>query len=170
MSEETIKIEDIIPTIERVKNTIDKLTNDLQNQQKLVEEKEKLLTQRESELNEQQIQQQKLESKYTSLENEFKKVSDLFNEMSGQKEASLDIKQLLGIYVTLLEKVFEGKPHAKILYLLHGDKSEMSRQELTMATGFSPAIVLHSIHELNRAELISYDEEEAKATLTNRIF
>ncbi|MHA1968516.1 MAG: hypothetical protein ACW964_12010, partial [Candidatus Hodarchaeales archaeon] len=61
-------------------------------------------------------------------------------------------------------------PHAKILYILHGDKSEMSREELNKATGFSAAIVLHSLHELNRAELISYDEETAKASLVNRIF
>ena len=46
----------------------------------------------------------------------------------------------------------------------------MTRDELTKTTGFSPAIVLHSLHELNRAELIKYDEEESKATLTNRIY
>jgi len=66
--------------------------------------------------------------------------------------------------------VFSGKPHAKILYLLHGDKSKMSREELTKATGFSAAIVLHSLHELARAELIEYNEDEGKAYLINRIY
>lgn len=170
MSEETLKIDEIIPTIEKVKLTIDKLTTELKEKQQEAEEREKLLAEREAKLNEAQIQQQQLEFEYASLESELKKISDLYSEMSSQQEVSLDVKQLLGIYIALLEKVFEGKPHAKILYLLHGDKSEMTRQELTKATGFTPAIVLHSLHELNRADLISYDEEQAKAILVNRIF
>ncbi|MFX0013750.1 MAG: ArsR family transcriptional regulator [Promethearchaeota archaeon] len=170
MSEETFKIEEIIPIIEKVKNTIVTMENELEKKQQEVADKEKLLVEREARLNEAQIQQQQLELKYASLETEFKKVSELFSEISEKEEASLDVKQLLSIYIALLEKVFEGKPHAKILYLLHGDKSEMTRQELTKATGFSPAIVLHSLHELNRAELINYNEELAKASLVNRIY
>jgi len=170
MSEETFKIEEIIPIIEKVKNTIVTLEKELEKKQQEAEDKEKLLAERETKLNEAQIQQKQLEFEYASLETEFKKISGLFAELSEKEEASLDVKQLLSIYIALLEKVFEGKPHAKILYLLHGDKSEMTRQELTAATGFSPAIVLHSLHELNRAELINYDEEQAKASLVNRIY
>ena len=170
MSEETLEIEEIIPTIEKVKQTIDKLTQELGKKQKLVEEKEKLLTEREEKLNQANLQRQQMEFDYMSLETEFKKISGLFSEISEKEETSIDVKQLLGIYIALLEKVFEGKPHAKILYLLHGGKPEMTRQELAAATGFSPAIVLHSIHELNRAELIFYDEEEAKAKLVSRIY
>lgn len=170
MTEETFKIEEIIPVIEKVKNTIVTMEKELEKKQQEAEDKEKLLVEREAKLNEAQIQQKQLEFEYASLETEFKKISGLFSELSEKEEASLDVKQLLSIYIALLEKVFEGKPHAKILYLLHGDKSEMTRQELAAATGFSPAIVLHSLHELNRAELINYDEELAKASLVNRIY
>jgi hypothetical protein len=170
MSDETFKIEEIIPTIEKVKNTIVTMERELEKKQQDADEKEKLLVEREAKLNEAQMQQRQLEFEYASLETEFKKISELFSELSEKEEASLDVKQLLSIYIALLEKVFEGKPHAKILYLLHGDKSEMTRQELTAATGFTPAIVLHSLHELNRAELINYDEEESKASLVNRIY
>ncbi len=166
----TLTLEEIIPTIEQVKNTIVTLKTDLEEKQLLVEEKEKEIVKREIKLNEANIAQQQLENEYASLEREFRKVSELFSEMSDKEEVTLDVKQLLGIYIALLEKVFAGKPHAKILYLLHGDKKEMSREELNKATGFSAAIVLHSIHELHRAELISYDENEAKASLVNRIF
>ena len=76
----------------------------------------------------------------------------------------------MGIYIALLEKVFAGKPHAKILYLLHGDKAEMTREELTKATGFSPAIVRHSVSELFRADLIKLDEDKGIAQLVNRIY
>ncbi|MHA2346511.1 MAG: hypothetical protein ACXACP_07315, partial [Candidatus Hodarchaeales archaeon] len=167
---EPLKIEEIVPTIERVKDTIVSMENNLKKVQLELEEKETALKEREEKLNQANLQRQQLEFDYLSLETEFKKISELFSELSGQQETSLDIKQLLGIYITLLEKVFTGKPHAKILYLLHGDKSEMTRDELTKTTGFSAAIVLHSLHELNRAELIMYDEETNKAILKNRIY
>ena len=170
MSDDTLKIEEIIPTIEKVKNTIVTMEKELAKKQQEADEKEKLLAEREARLNEAQIHQTQLEFEYASLESEFKQISELFSELSEKEEVSLDVKQLLSIYIALLEKVFEGKPHAKILYLLHGGKPEMTRQELTAATGFSPAIILHSLHELNRAELINYDEEEAKASLVNRIY
>jgi hypothetical protein len=170
MEDEPLKIDEIIPTIERVKNTIVSMENRLSNAQKDLEEKENALREREEKLNQANLQKQQLEFDYISLETEFKKISELFTELSGQQEASLDVKQLLGIYITLLEKVFTGKPHAKILYLLHGDKAEMTREELTKTTGFSAAIVLHSLHELHRAELINYDEEQGKAILVNRIY
>jgi hypothetical protein len=170
MDEEPLKIEEIVPTIERVKNTIVSMEGHLQTVQKELLEKEAALKEREEKLNQVNLQRQQLEFDYLSLETEFKKISELFSELSGKQEATLDVKQLLGIYITLLEKVFTGKPHAKILYLLHGDKSEMTRDELTKTTGFSPAIVLHSLHELHRAELVNYDEEESKATLINRIY
>ena len=167
----TLTLEEIIPTIEQVKNTIVTLKTDLEEKQRLVEEKEKENIEREIKLNEANIAQQQLENEYASLESEFKNVSELFSEISSSKEeVSVDIKQLLGIYIALLEKVFAGKPHAKILWLLHGDKKVMSRDELNKATGFSAAIVLHSLHELNRADLISYNEENEKAQLTTRIY
>ena len=90
--------------------------------------------------------------------------------MSGKQEVTLDIKQLLSIYITLLEQVFAAQPHAKILYILHGDKDTMKRDELTKATGFAPAIIRHSLHELHRAELVSYDAETGIASLSNRIY
>ncbi len=163
-------MEEIIPTIERVKNTIVSMENNLSKTLKDLEEKEAALREREEKLSQANLQKQQLEFEYLSLETEFKKISELFTELSGQQETTLDIKQLLGIYITLLEKVFAGKPHAKILYLLHGDKADMTREELTKATGFSAAIVLHSLHELHRAELINYDEDQAKANLVNRLY
>jgi predicted nuclease with TOPRIM domain len=177
MTNETLTIEEIIPAIEKVKNTIVTLKAELDEKQRLVEEKEneiadkeKEIVEREIKLNQAAINQQQLENEYAYLETEFKKISELFSEISEKEEVTLDVKQLLGIYIALLEKVFAGKPHAKILYILHGNKSEMSREELTKTTGFTAAIVLHSLHELNRADLISYDEEEGKATLVNRIY
>lgn len=170
MNGNTITIDEIIPTIEKIKNTIVSLKSELDEKAILVEEKEKAIVEREISINQANIAQHQLENEYASLETEFKKMSELFSEISDKEEVSVDIKQLLGIYIALLEKVFAGKPHAKILWLLHGDKKVMSRDELNKATGFSAAIVLHSLHELNRADLISYNEENEEAQLTNRIY
>lgn len=172
MNGNTITIDEIIPTIEKIKNTIVTLKSELDEKAQLVEEKEKAIVEREISINQANIAQQQLENEYASLETEFKKMSELFSEISDkeEEEVTIDIKQLLGIYIALLEKVFAGKPHAKILWLLHGGKEVMSRDELNKATGFSAAIVLHSLHELNRADLISYNEENEKAQLTTRIY
>jgi len=170
MNGNTITIDEIIPTIEKIKNTIVTLKSELDEKALLVEEKEKAILEREISINQANIAQQQLENEYASLETEFKKMSELFSEISDKEEVSVDIKQLLGIYIALLEKVFAGKPHAKILWLLHGDKKVMTREELNKATGFSAAIVLHSLHELNRADLISYNEENEQAHLTTRIY
>jgi len=170
MDEEPLKIEEIIPTIERVRFTIETMKKELDQKEELIAEKEKLLLEREERLSQADLHRQQLEFDYISLETEFKKVSELFQEMSGKQEVTLDVKQLLSIYITLLEKVFAGQPHAKILYLLHGGKSKMTREELTKTSGFSPAIVLHTLNELNRAELVRFDIEEGIAELKNRIF
>ena len=170
MGETPLKIEEIVPTIERVKNTIVSMENNLKKIQEELNQKEAALQDREKKLNQANLERQQLEFDYIGLETEFKKVSELFNELSGQQESTVSIKELLSIYIALLEKVFTGKPHAKILYLLHGDKSDMTREELTKATGFSPAIVRHSVSELFRADLITLDEDKGIAKLVNRIY
>jgi len=163
MEKAPLRIEEIVPTIELMIESLKKTKEELN-------EKEAALQDREEKLNNANLERQQLEFDYICLETEFKKVSELFSELSGKQESSVSIKELLGIYIALLEKVFTGKPHAKILYLLHGDKAEMTREELTKATGFSAAIVRHSISELHRADLIKFDEDEGKARLVNRIY
>ncbi len=170
MEETPLRIEEIVPTIERVKNTIVSMESNLKKMKEELNQKEAALQDREEKLNKANLERQQLEFDYIGLETEFKKVSELFSELSGQQESSVSIKELLGIYIALLEKVFAGKPHAKILYLLHGDKAEMTREELTKATGFSPAIVRHSVSELFRADLIKLDEDKGIAKLVNRIY
>ena len=170
MEETPLKIEEIVPTIERVKNTIVAMEANLKKVQEELNVKEATLKDKEEKLNRVNLERQQLEFDYIGLEAEFKKVSELFTELSGQQESTVSIKELLSIYIALLEKVFTGKPHAKILYLLHGDKSEMTREELTKATGFSAAIVRHSVSELHRAELITLDEDRGIAKLVNRIY
>ena len=73
------------------------------------------------------------------------------------------------IYITLIETVFYGKPHARILYTLHDVKTAIPRKNLVSSTGIQPAAVLKAVHDLANADLISYDDETQEAKLTKDI-
>ncbi|OLS27100.1 MAG: hypothetical protein HeimC3_05670 [Candidatus Heimdallarchaeota archaeon LC_3] len=159
--------------IEKIKISIDSLAplqGDLSNIANELESKEKMLEEREIKLKESQERNVELQDSYMSVQEELNKISSLYKELTGKEDASVDIKQILSVYVTLLENVFEGKPHAKILLILNGEKTQISRQDLNNTLGFSAAIVLHSIHELTRAGLIDYDEESEIVTLKERLY
>ena len=173
MSEETpfpMELDEMVPTIQKVKLTIIMMEQRFNKLAEEIEAKDKELKEREQKLEEQIRNNQQLEIEYTSVQNELNKISSLYQEMSGKQQDIGDVKKILGIYITLLEKVFEGQVPAKMLFLLHGDKSQMTRQELTQASGFTPAAVLRSIHELRNAELVDYDEEKEVVTLKDRIY
>ncbi|MFX0095273.1 MAG: hypothetical protein ACFFBD_26300, partial [Candidatus Hodarchaeota archaeon] len=81
-----------------------------------------------------------------------------------------NVQEILSVYISLLENVFEAKPHAKILLLLHGEKKDWTRQEINNAIPVEPAVILRSIHELERANLLEYSRETEKLILKHRIF
>lgn len=159
--------------IEKIKISVESLAplqNDLTRIARELESKEKMLEEREKKLEESQNINKELMENYLSVQEELNRISSLYTELSGKEDASVDIKHILSVYVTLLEDVFEGKPHAKMLLVLNGEKNQISRKDLNNTLGFSAAIVLHSIHELKRAGLIDYDEEKEIVTLKEKIF
>jgi len=100
------------------------------------------------------------------------RVSELYREASAEKEAlqeKVDVSDLLAIYITLIETVFYGKPHARILYTLHDVKSAITRKNIVSSTGIQPAAVLKAVHDLQAAELVSYDEDSQEVMLTKDI-
>ena len=100
------------------------------------------------------------------------RVSELYREASAEKEAlqeKVDVSDLLAIYITLIETVFYGKPHARILYKLHDVKSAITRKNIVSSTGIQPAVVLKAVHELAAADLVSYDENTQEVQLTKDI-
>lgn len=101
------------------------------------------------------------------------RVSELYREASAEKEAleeKVDVSDLLAIYITLIETVFYGKPHARILYTLHDVKSAITRKNIASSTGIMPAAVLKAVHDLAAADLVSYDDETQEVELTKDIF
>ncbi|MFX1252939.1 MAG: hypothetical protein ACFFCZ_15135 [Promethearchaeota archaeon] len=93
-------------------------------------------------------------------------------EPTKMEKASLraNVQEILSVYISLLETVFEAKPHAKILLLLHGEKKDWTRQELNKAIPVAPAVILRSIHELQRAGLLEYSQRTEKIILKQRIY
>lgn len=81
-----------------------------------------------------------------------------------------DMKATLMIYRILLEEIWQSQPHFKVLYLLHGDKEEMTVDDIKSASGVSGAMVLRACHELSKANLISFDMDNKKAKLIKRLF
>ena len=93
----------------------------------------------------------------------------MYQEISKEKTEVKNISNLLKIYVTLLEEVFYGRPHARILWLLHETKETMTREELNKTLGFQPAVILRAIQELRNAGLVSYNEDTGEVVLKKRI-
>jgi SMC interacting uncharacterized protein involved in chromosome segregation len=100
------------------------------------------------------------------------RVSELYREASTEKEAlaeKVDLSDLLAIYITLIETVFYGKPHARILYTLHDVKTAITRKNIASGSGIMPAVVRKAVYDLANADLVKVNEENDEVTLTKDI-
>jgi SMC interacting uncharacterized protein involved in chromosome segregation len=100
------------------------------------------------------------------------RVSELYREASAEKEAlaeKVDVSDLLAIYITLIETVFYGKPHARILYTLHDVKTSITRKNIASSSGIMPAVVRKAVYDLASAKLVKVDEDSDEVTLTKDI-
>ncbi len=112
----------------------------------------------------------KMKEEYLAVQDQLKKLSGMYQELSAKQDDAINIREILSVYIVLLEEVFQGKPHVRILFMLHGDKPQLSRQEIVKAGGFQPAAVLHSIHDLAGANLVKYDMDNDTVELVRKIF
>jgi SMC interacting uncharacterized protein involved in chromosome segregation len=100
------------------------------------------------------------------------RVSELYREASTEKEAlaeKVDLSDLLALYITLIETVFYGKPHARILYTLHDVKTAITRKNIASGSGIMPAVVRKAVYDLANADLVKVNEENDEVTLTKDI-
>jgi chromosome segregation ATPase len=112
----------------------------------------------------------KMREEYLAVQEQLKKISTMYQELSSKHDEAIDVREVLSIYIILLEQVFQGRPHARILFMLHGDKTQLTRDEIAKAGGFQPAIVLKSIHDLAAADLVKYDMEQDIVELVRKIY
>ncbi|MFW9958367.1 MAG: hypothetical protein ACFFCT_09860 [Candidatus Odinarchaeota archaeon] len=106
------------------------------------------------------------------ISEQLNRVSELYREASAEKEAlaeKVDVSDLLAIYITLIETAFYGKPHARILYMLHDVKSAVTRKNIASSSGIMPAVVRKAVYDLANADLVKVNEESDEVTLTKDI-
>jgi len=156
-------IEDIKKILKDNKATIE----DLDRERKLLEAEKQKKEEKISQLSE---EQQRILKEYASIEGQLKKFTALVKDFEGKELKFDDLKASLSILSILLEKIFQGQPHARILYVLHGGASEMTRDHIKNATGISGAMVLRAVHELARENLVIYDEDTTKVKLVKRFY
>ncbi len=119
-----------------------------------------------------QRERDELRREMDEINEQLGRVSELYREASAEKEEmaeKVDVSDLLAIYITLIETVFYGKPHARILYTLHDVKTAITRKNIQSSTGIMPAAVLKAVHDLVAADLVSYDEDSQEVNLTKDV-
>jgi predicted transcriptional regulator len=105
---------------------------------------------------------------YEGVKEELEKITLM---ASGEDEFRIeDMRATLSIYRVLLEEIYSSQPHFKVLFLLHGATDEMTVDQIKGASGIGGVAILRAIHELNRAELISFDEDTHVVKLLKRFF
>ena len=114
-------------------------------------------------------EKERLEKELNSITEQLNKISGMYADLSSKEDEKIDVRELLSIYVVLLEQVFAGQPHARVLGLLHG-VPEMNRTDITKASGMQPAVVLRSIFDLANANLVDYDQEKEHVRLVRKLY
>jgi chromosome segregation ATPase len=160
-----------------IRNERDKLERaktQLELEKKKLEQETRTLAkekqERDEKIGEMTEEQMRLLDEYKKVKEELRKFASIAAEMEEQELDFERIQVLLSIYTVLLEKIFQGQPHFRILLTLHGDKEEMSREEIKSTTGIQGAMVLRAVQELDKVDLVDYDIETNMAKLKKRLF
>ena len=167
LEEEKTQLEQATKMLEQEKRKLEVETKKLEEETKrLAQEKEE----RDQKIGQLTGEQLKLLEEYKNLKIELKKFAKIAQD---QEEAEFNferIKALLSITMLLIEEIWQGQPHYKIILVLHGEREHMTRDEIKNTTGIAGAMVLRAIHELARIGVVEYDEETSEVTLVRRLF
>ena len=161
----TKSIQDVQSRLTKLRELVINLNEQLQS---IREEKTSISSEKDSLA----IELQRKAADYDALTKQFEGISTEFQSIQSKEETSLDVRQLLSLYVALVEDIYAARPHIRILWMLHGPKGTigMTRQEVTKASGFEPAAVLAAIHDLANSGFLGYNAENQQITLERRIF
>lgn len=108
--------------------------------------------------------------KFERVEDQMKGLRRMYEEMAQEKAEDIEIQDLLAIYTVLFENVFAANPHTKILLLLQGvNKEEWTRDELVKTTGFTPAAIIRSLHDLRNSGIVETDDSATKVKLIKKL-
>jgi len=167
LENEKEQLEQATLMLEKEKENLEKekqlLEVEKQNLEKEKEEKEQKIGQLTTE-------QLRLLDEYKNLKIELKKFMKIAQDQEESEFNFERIKALLSITMLLIQEIWQGQPHYRILLTLHGEREEMTREQLKNTTGISGAMVLRAIHELVKIDLVEYDEDRSLVKLKKRLF
>ena len=115
-------------------------------------------------------EQSRLLKEYEKVKIELSKFAKLAEEAESQDLDFERITALLSIFRVLVEKIWQGQPHYRILMTLHGEKETMSREELKNSTGIGGAYILRAVQELANVDLVDHDIDSGTVTLIQRLY
>lgn len=102
---------------------------------------------------------------------QLRQLREQLSDISSVAKERIDSAELLKFFRILIERVFEGGSHTRILIKLHDvHQPEYKRIELSEELGIGGAIVRHNVFELAKANLINYDEDTEKISLRERLY
>jgi DNA repair exonuclease SbcCD ATPase subunit len=171
---EKLQLEQATKTLEADKSQLELEKANLESEKKKLEEETQKLEQekqdRDQKIGSLTEEQERLLKEYASLKVELKKFAKIAEESQDTEFDFGRIKALLSITMLLIEEIWSGQPHYRILLTLHGDKEKMSREQIKNTTGIAGAMVLRAVHELAKIGVLEYDEDTAMVTLKKRLF
>ncbi|MHA2290494.1 MAG: hypothetical protein ACXABG_17040 [Promethearchaeota archaeon] len=115
-------------------------------------------------------EQKRLLEEYEKVKIELSKFAKLAEEAESHELNFERITALLSIFRVLVEKIWQGQPHYRILMTLHGEKETMTRDELKNTTGIGGAYILRAVQELANVELVDHDIDTSQVTLRQRLY
>jgi chromosome segregation ATPase len=160
LENEKLQLEEATKMLETEKEELEQAKNKLEKETKEKEEKIGTMTE----------EQKRLLKEYEKVKVELSKFAKLAEEAESQELNFEKIQALLSIFRVLVEKIWQGQPHYRVLKVLHGEKESMTREELKNTTGIGGAYVLRAVQELANVNLVEHDIDTATVTLKQRLY
>jgi len=171
-TKETLEKEKILLEEEKTKLEIEKQQLEIEKR-KLEEETKKLeleKQERDQKIGSLTEEQVKLLDEYQKVKVELEKFMQVASQAEEAEYNFEKVRALLSIYTVLVSEIWQGQPHYRILMTLHGEKEEMTRDQIKTTTGIGGAFVLHSVQELAKVGLVEYDMDTSMVKLKKRLF
>jgi chromosome segregation ATPase len=167
LEQEKTQLEQATKMLESEKSNLE------QEKQKLEEETYKLeleKQERDQKIGSMTEEQKRLLNEYEKVKIELAKFAKLAEEAESQELNFERITALLTIFRILVEKIWQGQPHYKVLKVLHGERTVMTREELKNTTGIGGAYILRAVQELANVDLVEHDIDTGNVTLKQRLY
>jgi len=174
LSKEKEKLEQEKLLLEEAKNKLESEKQLLETDKVKLEEETKKLElekkERDQKIGSLTEEQMKLLDEYKKVKVELEKFMTAAEEAEHAEFNFERVRALLSIYSVLVSEIWQGQPHYRILKILHGEKEEMTRDQIKNTTGIGGAFVLHSVQELAKVGLVEYDMDTNTVKLIERLF